>query len=78
MIPSYLSLPSPSSLAMETALAYQHVARIISALKSHSGGGWVGHLQIALYWLADINHLLHVKLVHNSKVCDCRALCVAV
>lgn len=46
---------------METALASQHVARITEALRSSSGGGWVGHTQAALYWLADTNYLTHVK-----------------
>jgi diphthine-ammonia ligase len=55
---------------METALACQHVARVTDALKSNSGGGWVGHPQAALYWLADISHLPQLKhgLRRNSKV----------
>lgn len=61
LIPSCLSLPSPSSLAMETALASQHVSRVTEALRTNSGGGWVGHTQAAIYWLTDANHLNYVK-----------------
>jgi diphthine-ammonia ligase len=61
LIPSRLALPSPPSLAMETALASQHVARVTEALRTNSGGGWVGHTQAAIYWLADTNNLIHVK-----------------
>lgn len=70
MIPRCLSLSSPPSLAMETALACQHVARVTEALKSNSGGGWFGHTQAALYWLLDINHLPHVEHGHrrSSKI----------
>lgn len=51
LIPSSLSLPSPRSLAMETALSFQAVERVKRAQQSSSGGGWVGHTQMVLYWL---------------------------
>ena len=52
LIPSSLTLPSPQSLAFETALSFQHVHRVVEALKNNSGGGWTGHMQGILYWLA--------------------------
>ncbi|KAF9464425.1 hypothetical protein BDZ94DRAFT_1297190 [Collybia nuda] len=61
LIPGNLALPSPPSLAMEFALASQHIARITEAIRSGSGGGWVGHTQATLYWLADTNHLIQIK-----------------
>ncbi|KAI0375551.1 hypothetical protein BV20DRAFT_1058734 [Pilatotrama ljubarskyi] len=51
LIPSSLTLPSPQSLAFETALAFQHVHRVVDALKTNSGGGWAGHYQAIVYWL---------------------------
>ncbi|KAJ7228530.1 hypothetical protein GGX14DRAFT_613390 [Mycena pura] len=63
LIPSSLSLPSPQSLALETALALQHVSRVASAL-STSTGAWIGHTQLALYWLANIADLPDVKRGH--------------
>ncbi|RDB22801.1 Diphthine--ammonia ligase [Hypsizygus marmoreus] len=65
LIPSQLSLPSPWSLATETALACQHVARVVNVLSS-SGGGWKGHAQAALYWVSDISDLVHVKRVRDT------------
>lgn len=52
LIPSSLSLPSPPSLATETALAFQHVDRVKTAVQTTSGG-WKGFTQLALYWLVD-------------------------
>lgn len=66
MIPSTLSLPSPQSLATETALSIQHVDQITDVLRSNSGGGWVGHTQVALYWLANVGDLPHVKKAHHA------------
>ncbi|KAG6854847.1 hypothetical protein C0991_012037 [Blastosporella zonata] len=63
LIPAQLVLPSPRSLATETALANQHVSRVIDVLRSTSGLGWSGHTQLAIYWLAEINNLLQVKSV---------------
>ncbi|RPD67264.1 hypothetical protein L227DRAFT_582593 [Lentinus tigrinus ALCF2SS1-6] len=51
LIPSSLTLPSPQSLAFETALSFQHVHRVVEALKNNSGGGWKGHMQGIVYWL---------------------------
>ncbi|CDO71303.1 hypothetical protein BN946_scf184908.g60 [Trametes cinnabarina] len=53
LIPSSLTLPSPQSLAFEIALAFQHVHRVVDALKNNSGGGWTGHHQAIIYWLAN-------------------------
>ncbi|KAM5540426.1 hypothetical protein V8D89_005884 [Ganoderma adspersum] len=52
LIPSSLSLPSPQILAVEAALSFQHVHRVVDALKTNSGGGWLGHTQGIIYWLA--------------------------
>ena len=52
LIPSSLSLPSPQSLAFEVALSFQHVYRVVEALKNNSGGGWLGHMQSIVYWFA--------------------------
>ena len=52
LIPSSLSLPSPQTLAVEAALSSQHVHRVVDALKNSSGGGWSGHTQGIIYWLA--------------------------
>jgi diphthine-ammonia ligase len=61
LIPSSLTLPSPPSLAIETALSFQHVERVTNALKANSGGGWNGFAQAALYWLAKASDIVHVK-----------------
>ncbi|KAH9853564.1 hypothetical protein C2E23DRAFT_884729 [Lenzites betulinus] len=53
LIPSSLALPSPRSLALEAALSFQHVHRVVDALKTNSGGGWAGHYQSIVYWLVD-------------------------
>lgn len=61
LIPSKLILPIPRSLALETALACQHAARIVDVLKNNSGGGWEGHVQLALYWMAHLTDIDHVR-----------------
>ncbi|OBZ70170.1 Diphthine--ammonia ligase [Grifola frondosa] len=61
LVPSNLSLPSPRSLAVETALSFQHVDRIVTALKNNSGGGWDGHTQGSLYWLVNSRDIIHVR-----------------
>lgn len=66
LVPSSLSLPSRPSLAFETALSFQHVDRVVSALKNNSGGGWDGHEQGVLYWLANENDVQHVKEASGS------------
>ncbi|KAG5651969.1 hypothetical protein H0H81_006784 [Sphagnurus paluster] len=63
MIPSQLTLPSPRSLALEVALASQHISRISHVLKINSGIGWNGYSQLDLYWLAETADLLRVKAV---------------
>ncbi|KAJ3554772.1 hypothetical protein NM688_g2937 [Phlebia brevispora] len=61
LLPRNLALPSPQSLSAETALACQHVHRIVAALKNNSGGGWQGHAQLALYWVQSWQDLPHIK-----------------
>ncbi|KAG6830832.1 hypothetical protein H0H92_014484 [Tricholoma furcatifolium] len=67
LIPPQLALPSPLSLATETALACQHVSRVTDVLRSTSGLGWTGHTQLALYWFADTSNLLRVKSVIRAS-----------
>ncbi|KAJ7765005.1 hypothetical protein DFH07DRAFT_1015601 [Mycena maculata] len=66
LIPGSLSLPSPQSLALETALSLQHVKRVTNALSSNTGGGWTGHSQLVLYWLANLSDLSGVKHGHAA------------
>ena len=61
MIPSSLALPSPPSVAMETALAFQNAERITGALRTNSGGGWNGYAQSVIYWLVQPGDIVHVK-----------------
>ncbi|TFK43414.1 hypothetical protein BDQ12DRAFT_718637 [Crucibulum laeve] len=61
LIPSHLVLPSPQSLATETALASQHVYRVIDALKNNSGGGWKSFPQADLFWLTAENDLISAR-----------------
>jgi diphthine-ammonia ligase len=61
LVPASLTLPSPPSLAVETALSFQHVKRVIDVLRNNSGGGWLGHNQTNLYWLTNVDDLPHVK-----------------
>ncbi|KAJ6515757.1 hypothetical protein C8R45DRAFT_1140671 [Mycena sanguinolenta] len=65
LIPASLCLPSPSSLALETALSLQHVDRVTRAISTNTGG-WAGHTQLALYWLANIRHLRAVRCGHSA------------
>ncbi|KAF8076527.1 hypothetical protein FPV67DRAFT_1664788 [Lyophyllum atratum] len=67
LIPSQLTLPSPRSLAVETALASQHVSRITNVLRSTSGLGWTGYTHMALYWFGDADDLPHVKPPHGAS-----------
>ncbi|KAF9476485.1 hypothetical protein BDN70DRAFT_882307 [Pholiota conissans] len=66
LIPSRQSLPTPQSLAMETALASQHVSRVVGALRENSGGGWVGYTQLSIYWLVHSDEISQVKAGHSS------------
>ncbi|TFY59943.1 hypothetical protein EVJ58_g5455 [Rhodofomes roseus] len=61
LIPSSLSLPSPPSLALETALSFQHVQRVTNALQNNTGGGWDAHHQGVLYWLANASDVQRVR-----------------
>ncbi|KAJ7180235.1 hypothetical protein C8R43DRAFT_1093586 [Mycena crocata] len=65
LIPGSLSLPSPQCLASETALSLQHVNRVTDVLIANTGGGWIGHTQLALYWLANASDLSAVKHGHS-------------
>jgi len=50
LIPANLSLPSPHDPGTETALVFQHTARVADAVRK-SSGQWRGHTQLAIYWL---------------------------
>jgi len=54
-----MSIPAPQSLATEIPLASQHADRIVKALSSGAGGGWDGHAQLLLYWVAQERHISH-------------------
>lgn len=66
LIPSSLTLPSPPSLAIESALSFQNAARVTNALKTNSGGGWNGYAQAVLYWLAQPGDIVHVKAASEA------------
>ncbi|KAJ7590852.1 hypothetical protein C8J56DRAFT_1134729 [Mycena floridula] len=66
LIPSSLLLPSPPSLLLETALACQHADRVVEALQSGSGGGWLGHKQLALYWVANAAEIPSVVAANEA------------
>ncbi|KAG1752662.1 uncharacterized protein EDB91DRAFT_1103724 [Suillus paluster] len=51
-----LTLPSPSSLALETALVFQHTDRVIRV--ANNAGG---HVLLSLYWLVDKADVIHVR-----------------
>jgi enamine deaminase RidA (YjgF/YER057c/UK114 family) len=72
LIPSNLTLPTPRSLAIETALCFQHAERIERALLANVGAEWDPHAQIALYWIADANDIPAVKRACSvyEPVCD--------
>ncbi|KAG8856801.1 hypothetical protein FRB96_006305 [Tulasnella sp. 330] len=57
LIPSKMQLPSPRSMALESALSLQHVDRIVSALQANAGGGWPGIFQCAVIWVARLDLL---------------------
>jgi diphthine-ammonia ligase len=56
LLPPSLTLPSPSSLALEIALVFQHTDRVIRA--ANNAGG---HIVLALYWLTDTVDVVHVR-----------------
>ena len=68
LIPSHLALPSPPSLAKEMALACQHVTRVTQALQNNASGNWTAHTQLAIYWLASVDNLAHVRRGHTALV----------
>lgn len=49
----------------------QHVNRVVAALRAGSGGGWAGHHQSAIYWLAHVEDIPHVRRGHKvyEEVC---------
>ena len=58
MLPSNLTLPEPKSLSMETALSFQHVHRILSALEDMFGcNTWKAQKQTVICWLVDYTHI---------------------
>ncbi|KAI0638098.1 hypothetical protein C8Q77DRAFT_1153777 [Trametes polyzona] len=73
LIPANLTLPSPRSLALETALAFQHVHRVVDALKNNSGGGWAGHYQSVIYWLVNEDAIPAVRTASAHRDGDAEA-----
>ncbi|KAI0776109.1 hypothetical protein BD413DRAFT_649402 [Trametes elegans] len=73
LIPSTLTLPTPRSLATEAALAFQHVHRVLVALRTNSGGGWAGHCQAAVYWLTSARAVAPVRDASAGFAEDARA-----
>ncbi|KAG1872757.1 hypothetical protein C8R48DRAFT_695539, partial [Suillus tomentosus] len=60
LLPASLTLPSPSSLALETALVFQHTDRVIRA--ANTAGG---HVLLSLYWLVD-----YADTMHTRRACE--------
>lgn len=56
LLPPSLTLPSPSSFALETALVFQHTDRVIRAA-NYAGG----HIMLSMYWLVDKADVVHVR-----------------
>ncbi|CCL99449.1 uncharacterized protein FIBRA_01467 [Fibroporia radiculosa] len=73
LIPSNLLLPSPPSLALETALSFKHVESVVDMLRSNSGGGWTGHTQNATYWLVNETDTPRIKAASSSYAKDAHA-----
>ena len=74
LLPHNLPLSTPQNLPLETALACQHVERISRALKTNSGGGWEGHVQLAVYWLQNYDDVAVVREAIKDLVCMFKAL----
>ncbi|KAI0732994.1 hypothetical protein C8Q72DRAFT_958352 [Fomitopsis betulina] len=70
LIPSSLALPSPPSLALETALSLQHVHRVAAALQNNSGGGLEAHQQGVLYWLHSAQDVPCVRKASETYTLD--------
>ncbi|KAL5488031.1 hypothetical protein ACEPAI_6139 [Sanghuangporus weigelae] len=68
MRPSDLALPFPSDFALEAALAFQHVHRILAALKETYGASWAHKIQSLICWLVDISFLSRARRI--SKALD--------
>jgi len=56
LLPPSLTLPSPPSLALETALVFQHTDRVVRAANCEGG-----HVLLLLYWLVDEADVLLVR-----------------
>lgn len=65
LIPSSMTLPTPPSIKLETALCFQHCTRVLNALREGPGGGWVGHVQAALYWVSSPESLYYARQAHG-------------
>ncbi|KAI9066739.1 hypothetical protein FKP32DRAFT_1645143 [Trametes sanguinea] len=72
LIPSSLTLPSPQSLGFEAALSFQHVHRVVEALKNNSGGGWTGHYQGIVYWLVNGGDIPPLREASGAYDADAR------
>ncbi len=62
LIPSSLTLPSPPSLGLETALACQHAERISKSVREATGD-WGGHAQLIVYWHSNVVHAMQARRV---------------
>ena len=78
LLPYNLTLPTPQNLPLETALACQHVERISRALQTNSGGGWEGHVQLAVYWLQNYDDVAVVREAVKDLVCMLKVLHVRI
>ncbi|KAG9019530.1 hypothetical protein FRB90_000839 [Tulasnella sp. 427] len=52
LIPAQMQLPSPTSLATESALAFQHLDRITTLARANAGRDWAPAAQSAIIWTA--------------------------
>ena len=68
MQPSNLALPSPPDFARETALAFQHVHCILTALKETHGANWNHCIQSLVLWLVNPEDVpkTHVGVILDS------------
>ncbi|KAL0949412.1 hypothetical protein HGRIS_009473 [Hohenbuehelia grisea] len=70
LIPSKLAMPSPQSLALETALACQHAKRVIDGLRG-TMTHWAETTQCNIYWIAagqDVNTVKQIHTVITEKL----------
>ncbi|KAG8911317.1 hypothetical protein FRC01_005779 [Tulasnella sp. 417] len=68
LIPAQMQLPSPASLAMESALAFQHLDRITTLIKSNSGRDWLPVAQGAIVWTAGAEHFDGARVAWGKYV----------